>query len=299
MSMHELRRFLILLLLLPLALLPRRGALLACRALGRFLMRRGSPYPGALLPLLPLKLASRYATSRRSALRRFETLTLYDRVLTLRAILAPRWRRRVELDGFVHVKRALAEGSGAILWVHPCISSNVAVKQAFAEAGYPLVHLTRPGHGFSSSALGVRVVGPILRRAENRYLDERVVIDGGNTIGPLRQLRRRLAENRLISITVGVSASRVTTVPFLDGGLRLPAGPIILAVSSGAPLLPVFTFGDPAHPRVCVGAPLPVRGNRTGDIEHCQRAAADWLAEQTLRHPADWAGWRQRQFQRD
>lgn len=291
--MHELRRLLILVLLVPLTLLPRRLAFLACRGLSRFLMRQGSPYPGALAPNLPLALASRYANSRRAALRQFEGLTLYDRVLALRAIFAPCWRRRVELEGIAHLERALAEGRGAVLWVHPCVSSNVGVKQALAEAGYPLVHLSRPSHGFSASRLGVRIVSPLMRRAETPFLAERVVIDDSGSIGPLRQLRRRLAENRVVSITVGKSASRVVTVPFLDGGLRLSAGPITLAAGARAALLPVFTWGDPAHPVVRIGAPLPVRGTKTRDIEECQRATAAGLADQALLHPEYWAGWRQ------
>ena len=150
--------------------------------------------------------------------------------------------------------------------VHPCVSSNVGVKQALAEAGYPLVHLSRPGHGFSASRLGVRIVSPLMRRAETPVLAERLVIDDSGSSGPLRQLRRRLAENRVVSITVGRSAPRVATAPFLDGGLRLPAGPITLAAGARAALLPVFTWGDPAHPVVRIGAPLPVRGTRDREV---------------------------------
>lgn len=291
-KMNELRRVVILVVLVPFAFAPRPVALLACRALSGVLMRPGSPYPGSLASTLPAALASNTARSRRAALRRMETLNLFDQALVLRAVLIPPWRRRVRLVGLEHLEQVLSEHKGAILWVHTCVSSNVAVKQALAEAGYPLVHLSRPSHGFSSSRFGVRIMSPIMRRSENRYLGERVVINAGNSVGPLRQLRRRLAENRVVSITVTRTAARLDSVPFLDGILRLPRGPVELATSTGAGLLPVFTSGDPAQPEVRIGAPLPVAGTRAGTVKDCEEAIARSLEEQVLRYPQCWTGWR-------
>ena len=86
-------------------------------------------------------------------LRRYETLLLHERVIVLRGVIFPFWRRTVRLRGIEHVHAGLAAGNGVMLWINPCLRSSLSVKQALFDAGYPLAHLTRPGHGFSSQPI--------------------------------------------------------------------------------------------------------------------------------------------------
>ncbi|MBI5949472.1 MAG: hypothetical protein HY875_15135 [Chloroflexi bacterium] len=285
-------------LLLPLIFVPRRVALWGCRVLAAILMRRGSSYRRQMEALIPRPILAGLARGNPgAALRLSETRMLHQRLLVLGGALFPRWRRRVSVRGIEHVRAGLDAGRGVILWVHPCLGSSVSVKQALFEAGLPLAHLTRPAHGFSRFPFGMRVANPFLRRAENRFLAERVVIDAARTVGPLRRLQALLRENRVVSITVTNTASRLAKFPFLGGIIVLPGGPVELAASTGAVLLPVFTVGSARVPVVEIGAPLPVTGADDEAVRLCHLASLEWLQERVDRHPLDWIGWRAYLFQ--
>lgn len=224
--------------------------------------------------------------------RTVESYMLSERVMALRGALFPRWNRKVELAGLEHLETALSAGHGAILWVQPCIASTLAVKQALYEAGFPLAHLSRPAHGFSPHPFGVRFVNPILRRAEVRFLEERVVIDEGQTIRPIRRMRAWLKENRVVSITATTTASHVDSFNFRGGTLKLPRGPVELAQSTGAALMPVFTQGSREVPHVEIFPSLvPLIANQS-EIQVVLEAAVRWLDDQVEQHPLDWIGWR-------
>ncbi len=214
-------------------------------------------------------------------------MMLYERVLVLRGALLPWWTGTIRLNGIEHVHAALEAGHGAILWVHECLGSNVSVKQALFEAGLPLAHLSRPSH-----PLGVRLANPLLRHAENRFLAERVVIDEGRTVAPLRRLHVLLSKNRVISVTVASTASRVRSFPILGGSVLLPDGPVKIAAGTGAAILPVFTGGSDWLRVVEIGPPLPVTGSDPSALRACQQASVNWLEERIAEHPAAWTGWR-------
>lgn len=283
--------------LLPFVLLPRPAGLLACRLIAAVLMRGGSRYRRQLEAQLPPPLAVALAPGG-DPLRQSEAFMLYERVMVLRGALFPCWRRRTATRGLEHVRSGLAAGRGVILWVQPCLASSVAVKQALWAAGLPLAHLTRPAHGFSPFPFGRRFVNPFLRRAEDRFLAERVVIAGEQTIGPLRRLRALLGENRVVSITVTEAASRLSEIPFLGGWLTYPAGPVELARATGAVLLPVFTVSSSGPAVVVVGPALPLGEAGARSVRPAQEAAAAWLGERVAQRPLDWVGWRAHLYRR-
>ena len=294
----EARELCVYILLLPFVFVPLAIGTKAANLLARFLMRPSSKYHAIMAGLMPAPMEAALGSSDRDGVRRAEQFFLREKLLLMRAIITP-WRSpRPRLRGIEHLHEALSVDRGVILWVHPCLGSNVAVKRALAESGHPLIHLSRPSHPFSSLPFGMRVINPIFRRPEVRFLRERVLISDGNMIGPLRRLKVRLAENLPVSITVVAMASTLNDLPFLGGECRLPTGPIELAASSGARLLPVFTVGSGRRPIVIIGAPLPVAGKGHEAIAACQQSALSWLEENVLEYPADWLGWRVGLFRR-
>ncbi|HET7737855.1 MAG TPA: hypothetical protein VFK32_04705 [Tepidiformaceae bacterium] len=284
--------------LLPLTVVPRAVGLRACALFAAALMRPGSGYRRKVEAQLPPALTRAFDGSVGRTLRSSETYLLYDRVLVLRGVLFPWRRRRLRVLGLTHLNQALDAGHGAILWVQPCVSSSICVKQAIEEAGHPLAHLTRPSHGFSGSPFGIRLVNPLLRRAETRFLAERIVIDEGHTVGAIRRIRTVLKENRVVSITVTNTATHLDEFPFLDGTLILPSGPVELAALSGAALLPVFTAGTHPIATVEIGAPLPISGADQKSVRESQEAMVAWLEGQIAEHPLDWIGWRASLYRR-
>jgi lauroyl/myristoyl acyltransferase len=163
-----------------------------------------------------------------------------------------------------------------------------------ALAGFPPVHLSRPTHGGFRTPWGIKYLNPIKTSVEDRFLKRRVVIWGNQTVGPLRELRRSLKANEVVTITVAQTASRVTEIPFLEGHVRLPAGPLQLARTSGAPILPVFTLpaGKRGY-RVIIEPPLDLANE---DPEVALRQFASSFERHTRAYPGAWSGWRTRLY---
>ncbi|MDX6752155.1 lysophospholipid acyltransferase family protein [Geminicoccaceae bacterium 1502E] len=202
----------------------------------------------------------------------------------LRAHRPGRWQPPVRLEGAEHVTAALAAGRGAILWVASFVFSTLLTKLTCRAAGLEVSHLSRAYHGYTSSRLGCRLLNPVQRRAEDRYLAERIVIPrNGAPVAAMRQLTQRLRENRVVSITVDSEGTTPLAAPFFAGTLRPANGALKLAASSGAPLLPVVTVRRPDGVfYTIIGSPLPVERGRP---EQGAQALARALEPAALAHP--------------
>ncbi len=164
----------------------------------------------------------------------------------LRAHQPGRWHPAIRVEGEDNFRSALAQGRGVILWVTPFIHSTLVTKKGLSDAGFAVHQLSRPNHGFSDTQFGRSVLNPILTSVENLYLAQRVVIAPGEGGGAtaLATLRQVIADKGIVSITVGCEARRTEDIPFLGGRVRIATGPIHLARTTGAALLPVFTCQD-------------------------------------------------------
>lgn len=164
--------------------------------------------------------------------------------MTLRCWRPGGWRPDLRLEGRDHLDRALVRGQGAILWSGPFVFTGLMSKIALHQAGVAVSHLSRYRHGFSPTRLGGRILNPLVTKVEARFLAERLVIGRRSWAGELRQLKRRLAENRVVSITISRLGERTVDVPFLNGQLRLATGAPTLARRTGASLLPMLTVAE-------------------------------------------------------
>lgn len=159
----------------------------------------------------------------------------------LRCLRPDGWQPPCELVGRSALDAALGRGQGAILWLAPFIYFPLHAKVAAARAGLSVSNLSRFWHGRYTSVVGNRLLNALTRRAEDRFLAERIAIGPSlTTIAATRLLARRLHENRIVSITANRVGSEVR-VPFLGGELVLANGAAKLALATGAPLLPVFS----------------------------------------------------------
>jgi len=82
--------------------------------------------------------------------------------------------------------------------------------------------------------------------AENKFLQDRIVITNGQTRRALEQITDCLRQNRAVSITIGAEAKVVNQLPFIRGGMTVAVRPVDLARQSGAAMLPVVTMRDSA-----------------------------------------------------
>jgi len=201
------------------------------------------------------------------------------------------WRPDIHLNGTIYLRRALERGHGAILWVVDSVFSTLVVKMALHNAGYRACQLSRPTHGFSRSPFGIRFLNPIFTGVENRFIAERILIVADDTTEATRKLRERLAANRIVIIAAIPMAHRYAEVPFLRGHLKLPIGPIRLARTMNAALLPVFAYTK--HDggfEVSIDEAL-WRDSEEPDTESIAAAYAKRMESFVLEHPDQWTGW--------
>ena len=218
-----------------------------------------------------------------------------ERLHCLQFYCGQRWRPDIRLEGLDQVEDALALGRGAILWIQPFAYSYLVTNIAFHQAGHAVSLLTRPGHGFTPSRLFARLYNPLWTRIENRSLRERIMIDG-DRVGPaMATVTKRLEENKLVLIYVLPVARRTCRVPFLNGDVELPLGPVKLACRTGAPLLPVFTVRVNENEfATTVESPIEVPPSPTGEPEDILtplKAYAALLESYVVRWPGLYRGW--------
>jgi lauroyl/myristoyl acyltransferase len=215
-----------------------------------------------------------------------------ENIGAVREILPGGWRPRLRIEGSESLERA-ALRQGTILWTSAFYHSDLVTKKALAEAGYVLHHLSELSHPFSPTRYGVWVLNTIRLWAENRYLARRIIVSGDAQQAVLA-LAKTLRRHGVVSITAVGSGTRVLEVPLLGGTLRLGAGAPVLALRTGAALLPVFTVLD-SHGRYTVRVGPDISDvEEASDDERVQLMASRYamlLQPYLLAYPTQWRGW--------
>jgi lauroyl/myristoyl acyltransferase len=110
---------------------------------------------------------------------------------------------------------------------------------------------------------------------------------------PLDVLADRLGKGHVVPLLADRDLTvRGVEVRFFGGRTKMPAGPALLALRTGAPLYVASMWYEPAGPRGLLEGPLPVPGPESGPL--IQRVSvvtqeiADHLAAGIARHPEDW-----------
>jgi lauroyl/myristoyl acyltransferase len=209
--------------------------------------------------------------------------------------LRKNWSPEIDIEGGDHIDRALAAGKGAILWVDNFAFSALLPKIVLFRLGHSLTHLSHPAHGYSGSRFGIRVLNRVLAGIEDRYLRDRIWLpaDGGSG-DALSAMASRLAENGLVSINERRAGRQPVIVPFLGGQLQTAPGAPVLALKSGAALLPVATrriengaFRVTIDPPIELDATLPTReAVGSAVVQYANR-----LADHVLAAPGEWLAW--------
>lgn len=213
-----------------------------------------------------------------------------DRLQLFRDYRPGGWRPETRIDGEQHLRDALARRKGVILWTSYFVYSGQMTKMTLARHRYKVSHLSRPTHGFSNSRFGMSVLNRIQTRIEDRYLLDRIQLQGDDTLPALMAMRRRLHKNGIVSITLGTQASQLVERPFLNGTIRIPTGPVELARLTDSVLLPVYTVRDDYWRYTThIGAPMASADESPADVA---AAFAAWLEPVVRARPAHWRSWR-------
>jgi hypothetical protein len=218
-----------------------------------------------------------------------------DGAATFRELRPGGWSPKIRIHGRHHVTAALDGKHGLILWIANVNNSRLILRRALHSIGLDYWQLSRPSHGFSSTALGVAALNRFWRSAEDRYVARRLMISSAgerSTLAPMRALRHRLTTNGVVSITVGDAAEDVAFVPFFAGSLPLATGPAKLARASGAPLLPVFAAARGTTFEIWIEPPLSI-GDADAPIHECLRDYGQRLEARVAEDPDTYRIWSQ------
>lgn len=235
----------------------------------------------------PAREATRHAEELRAAVHEMQ-------MQDLRGWRPGGWRPRMRLEGEEHLKAALAQGKGAILWLAPFVFNSATTKIVLHEKGYRVSHLSSPKHGYSETKLGVRYLNKVRCVPEDRYIAQRVIFDRYAPSTAMRRLMRALKAGEVVSIVAAsTEGSDMIKGPVFGGRLPVAVGAPRLAGLTGAPVLPTFTFRDGDTFRTVIEPPLDLP--KTGsNNERCVAAAAEFLRRSepwVRRFPGQWRAW--------
>jgi lauroyl/myristoyl acyltransferase len=226
-------------------------------------------------------------------------LTVLSRRLMLTACEAKaNWSPSLDLRDADRLQQALDRGRGVILWCDAFAGQSLLGKRMLHAAGYRAAQVSLGEHGFSKTGFGQRWINREQQRQELRYAD-RLEFARGQEAALARRVQRVLRAGGLVTITNNVAAaSRIVTMPFgADGQLVVAAGPLRIAQSCGASLLPFAVIEDQPFRRYVgyIGEDLlretRVSGAVSEPLTTALLAYRDWIAALVEHHPAQWLRW--------
>ncbi len=205
------------------------------------------------------------------------------------------WHPRMTLEGEEHLKAALAQGKGAVLWLAPFVFNSGPTKIAIHRKGYRVSHLSSPQHGFSETEFGIAYVNRIRCIPEDRHIAQRIVYDRAAPATAMRRMMRALKDGEVVSIVASATeGTEMVKGPVFGGRLSVAVGAPRLAGLTGAPLLPTFTVRDPqAGFRVVIEPPIALQSGASTD-ERVAAAIAEFLRRSepwVRRYPEQWRAW--------
>jgi phosphatidylinositol dimannoside acyltransferase len=189
--------------------------------------------------------------------------------------------RRFRLAGHELLGEAVANGTGAVVALPHAGNWDVAGAWV-AAMGWPI---TTVAERLRPEALYERFL------AFREGLGMRIIPLNGGQRPPLELLEEALKEGHVVPLLADRDLSaRGIEVDFLGGRTRLPAGPAILALRTGAPLFTVDMWyeRDAACGRLHGPLALPTEGPLDQRVRTLTQRIADNLGAGIAANPADW-----------
>jgi KDO2-lipid IV(A) lauroyltransferase len=213
-----------------------------------------------------------------------EAFDLYARywhdTFRLRALSAPEVTARTEMRGRERIDAALARGSGCIC-VLPHMGNWDVAGHFLAINGYPLASVAEELRPARLSEL-------FLRHREELGLRIIPLAKNGH-VG--QQLKQLLSENWVVALVADRDLTgRGVEVEMFGASRKIPAGPALLSLTTGAPLLVCPTYTRPDGWLVEIGEPVDVEltGDTKADVTALTRQMAARFERAIAAKPSDW-----------
>lgn len=263
-------------------IVPARAGYWICRTIGLLLYMLKLRTRRAVLDNLRHVAPQRsWLWRQRQAARVFITATMnYYDLVRLRSVDRDRLTELIEVHGWPHVEAALARGKGVIV-LSAHLGNFSVVAQYPATLGLQaavIAEQVQPSELFRylarlRSAMGITVLPP-----------------GASSVLPILRLLRK---NGILL----VAGDRDVTghsrrVHFFDAPAYLPVGPVVLALRTGATLLPAYTVRRSARKSaVFVEAPLELvrTGDEERDLDANMKLVARALERMIRVDPGQWS----------
>lgn len=187
---------------------------------------------------------------------------------------------RVHTEGTEHVDAAVAAGKGAIFALPHSGNWDIAG-----------LWLVRRGYPFSTVAERLHPESLFDRFVAFREsLGMRVLPLTGGPRPPMTVLAERLRAGEVVCLVADRDLSRAgVQVDFFGEPTRMPAGPALLAATTGAQLLPVHLYFDGDDWGQWIGEPIDLgEGNLKAKVQRGTQALATAFADRIAGHPEDW-----------
>jgi phosphatidylinositol dimannoside acyltransferase len=207
------------------------------------------------------------------------------------------WLEAFRLPSLTHEERLHGFALDGAEWLAADVAAGRGAIVALPHAG----NWDAAGAWVAANGWPITTVAERLRpeRLYERFLDFRrglgmeiVPLTGGER-PPFDVLVDRLRAGAVVPLLAERDLSaRGIEVEFFGGRTRMPAGPALLALRTGAPLYATTMWFDPDRPRGALTGPLPVPGRDEGTFGDRARKLtqlmADSLAVGIAKYPQDW-----------
>lgn len=266
---------------LPLTAAVRVGA--ACGRIGYALHA-----PARRLALAHMEMAfgpGRDVENRRLARSAFENVGRGLAEMLVFGRIRPEIRRYVTVIGQEHLEAALAAGRGAIA-VTGHIGNWELLAAAMVERGFPI------------SVVGRKPREPaffdMLAALRREYGAETIWRESD---GSAKQILRTLKNNGVLALLIDQKTTRVpyVAVPFFGRRAPTPSGAAVLALRTGAALVPVFIHRTSTGHTVEFDPPIDPRSVRGEDpVVELTAVVSRRIEDHVRRRPDEWVWWHRR-----
>lgn len=256
----------------------RAGADRAYRGGGRGVTRLAANLRRVVGPDLP---EAELAELTRRAMRSYARYWM--EAFRLPSLSREQVRDAFRLDGEEELAAAVAAGRGVVVAL-PHSGNWDAAGAWVAARGWPLTTVMerlRP-EGVYQRFLAFR-----------KRLGMEILPASGGERPPFDVLVERLRAGHVVPLLAERDLSaRGVEVTFFGGRTRMPAGPALLAIRTGAPLYVASLWYEPERARGLLEGPIPLPDPDSGPLDQRVREVtqriADLIAAGIARHPEDW-----------
>jgi hypothetical protein len=158
--------------------------------------------------------------------------------------LASGRKPQIDVVGTERLRAALDRGRGAIVWASQFACQSLAGKRALWEQGFRPIQISDLYHGFSNTVFGNVSINPLLRRAEGRYLKDRIIFERESGATVTRKIVSLLDQGELILLTNNIHAgSMFAEMRFGERGhVSMPTAPLSIVARRATPFFSMATL---------------------------------------------------------